>query len=51
MMGRMVMNRNLGRLNEGSHQVNMNAENLSTGSYILRFTEGVSNTCVKFVVY
>ena len=51
MMGRMVMNRNLGRMNEGSHQVNMNAENLSTGSYILRFTEGVSNTCVKFVVY
>ena len=51
MSGRMVMNRNLGRMNEGSHQVNMSAENLSTGSYILRFSEGASNSCVKFMVY
>ena len=49
--GRMVMNQTIGRMAEGSHQINVNVENLSTGSYILRLTEGANNTSVKFVVY
>lgn len=49
--GRMVMNQNLGRLTEGSHQVNINTENLSTGSYILRLNQGAANAAVKFMVY
>ena len=49
--GRMVMTQNLGRLTEGSHQVSVNTENLSTGSYILRLSQGVSNGAVKFMVY
>ena len=51
MMGRMVMSQNLGRFAEGEHQVNLNAENLSTGSYILRLSQGVNESCVKFMVY
>ena len=51
MTGRMVMNQNLGRLLAGEHQVSVNAENLSTGSYILRLSQGVNNASVKFLVY
>ena len=51
MTGRMVMNQNLGRLNAGDHQVSINAENLSTGSYILRLSQGVNSASVKFLVY
>ena len=51
MTGRMVMNQNLGRLNAGEHQVTVNAENLSTGSYILRLNQGANNASVKFLVY
>ena len=51
MTGRMVMNQNLGRLNAGEHQVSVNAENLSTGSYILRLSQGASSAAVKFLVY
>ena len=51
MTGRMVMNQNMGRMSEGSHQVNINAENLSTGSYILRLSQGAKNETVKFMVY
>ena len=51
MTGRMVMNQNMGRVNEGEHQVNINAENLSTGSYILRLNQGGNSACVKFLVY
>ncbi len=51
MTGRMVMNQNLGRLNNGEHQVNINAENLSTGSYILRLSQGANSASVKFLVY
>ena len=51
MTGRMVMNQGLGRYAEGEHQVSINAENLSTGSYILRLNQGASNASVKFLVY
>ena len=51
MMGRMVMNQGLGRFVEGEHQVNINAENLSAGSYILRLSQGANNASVKFLVY
>ena len=51
MTGRMVMSQNMGRFAEGEHQVNLNAENLSTGSYILRLNQGANESCVKFLVY
>jgi hypothetical protein len=51
MTGRMVMNQNLGRVAEGEHQVNINAENLSAGSYILRLSQGAKTNAVKFMVY
>lgn len=51
MTGRMVMSQSVGRLAEGAHQVNINAESLSSGSYILRLNQGVNNSCVKFLVY
>ena len=51
MTGRMVMNQNMGRLNAGEHHVNINAENLSTGNYILRLNQGDNNASVKFLVY
>ena len=51
MTGRMVMNQGLGRFAEGEHQVSINAESLSAGSYILRLNQGVSNASVKFLVY
>ena len=51
MAGRMVMSQNMGRFAEGEHQINLNAENLSTGSYILRLCQGANDSCVKFLVY
>ena len=51
MTGRMVMNQNMGRMSQGSHQVSVNAENLSSGSYILRLSQGAKNETVKFMVY
>ena len=51
MTGRMVMNQNMGRMSEGSHQNTINAENLSAGSYILRLSQGAKNETVKFMVY
>ena len=49
--GRMVMNQSMGRYSEGSHQFQLNTENLSTGSYILRLNQKGNSTCVKFLVY
>ena len=49
--GRMVMNQNMGRMCEGEQQININAENLSSGSYILRLNQGAKNNSVKFMVY
>ena len=51
MTGRMVMNQNMGRMAEGEHQIQLNAENLSSGSYILRFNQGAKSNSVKFMVY
>ena len=51
MTGRMVMNQNMGNMSAGSHQVTINAENLSAGSYILRLSQGAKNETVKFLVY
>ena len=51
MTGRMLMSQNLGHLAEGQHQVNISAENLSSGSYILRLSQGGKNETVKFMVY
>ena len=51
MTGRMLMNQTLGRMSQGNHQININAENLSTGSYILRISQGAKNETVKFMVY
>ena len=49
--GRLVKNQNLGRLTAGAHEVDVDASNLSTGSYILRLTEGTRSSSVKFLVY
>ena len=49
--GRMVMNQNLGRMTEGAHEIEVDASTLSTGSYILRLTEGTRSSSVKFLVY
>ena len=49
--GRMVMNQNVGRMAEGSHQISLNVESLTAGSYILRLNQGANNACVKFLVY
>jgi hypothetical protein len=51
MTGRMVMNQNMGRMSEGEQQISINAENLSSGSYILRLNQGAKNNSVKFMVY
>lgn len=51
LMGRMVMNQAVGRMAEGEHQVNINVDNLSAGSYILRLNQGARNSSVKFLVY
>ena len=51
LMGRLVMNQNLGRYNEGSYEVNVNMSDLSSGSYILRLNQGSNSSCTKFVVY
>ena len=51
MTGRMVMNQNMGRIAEGEHQITINAENLSAGSYILRLSQGARTNTVKFMVY
>ena len=51
LMGRMVKNVALGSYSEGEHEVNVDMSDLSTGSYIMRVSQGSSNSCVKFVVY
>ena len=51
MMGRLVMNQNMGRMGAGSQQLNVNTSNLSSGAYILRLNQGVSSSNVKFLVF
>ena len=51
MMGRMVMSQNMGRFAQGTHQVNVNMSDLSSGSYIMRLNAGGVSSSVKFIVY
>lgn len=51
LMGRMVMNQNLGRMAEGSYEITVNTSDLSSGSYILRLNQGGRSSNVKFLVY
>ncbi len=51
LMGRMVMSQSAGRFTEGANEFNINTENLSAGSYILRLNQGGNSSCVKFMVY
>ena len=51
MMGRLVMSQTLGRVAEGSQQLQLNVSDLSTGAYILRLNQGVNSSVAKFLVY
>jgi hypothetical protein len=51
MAGRLVMNQNLGNFAQGSQEVRVNMSELSSGSYILRLTQGSNTSCAKFLVY
>ena len=51
MMGRMVMSQNMGRYAQGTHEVNVNMSDLSSGSYIMRLNAGGASSSVKFIVY
>ena len=51
MAGRMVMNRTLGSFAEGNHEINVNMDGLSTGTYLLRLNAGEKSSSVKFMVY
>jgi hypothetical protein len=51
LMGRMVMDQNLGSYNQGNYEVNINMSDLSAGAYILRLNQGSNSSCTKFVVY
>ncbi len=51
MMGRLVMDQNLSRMAKGSYEITVNTSELSTGSYILRLSEGSRTSSVKFLVY
>ena len=51
MTGRMVMSQNMGRFAEGTQEVRVSMSELSTGSYILRVSQGSNNSCAKFLVY
>jgi len=51
MMGRMVKNENLGKLENGSHEAEVSVEGLATGAYVLRLNAGSNTSTVKFLVY
>lgn len=51
LMGRMVMDQNLGSYNQGNYEVNINMSDLSAGAYILRLNQGSNSSCTRFVVY
>ena len=51
MMGRMVMSQDMGRFAEGMHEVNVSMDNLSSGAYIMRLSQGSNTTSLKFLVY
>lgn len=49
--GRMVVNSELGYYVAGEHTVTFNAENLASGSYIIRVKAGSKTETGKFLVY
>ena len=49
--GRMVANNNLGFYSRGEHSVTFNADDLMTGSYIIRVQAGDKLNTAKFLVY
>ena len=51
LQGRMVKSQTLGRYTDGSYEFNVNLEDLSSGTYIMRVSQGNSSSCTKFLVY
>lgn len=51
MSGRMMQNVNLGTYDEGVYEVEVNANELATGAYLLRLSQGAKVSSVKFLVY
>ena len=49
--GRMVMNKVLGNYGQGAHQANINVENLTAGTYIIKVQAGAATQTSKVVVY
>ena len=49
--GRMVMSNTLGFYGQGEHTLNISAENLESGSYIIRVKAGDKENSGKFLVY
>ena len=49
--GRMVTNGNLGKFNAGVHTLNVDTQELSSGSYIIRVVAGDKTETGKFLVY
>ena len=49
--GRMVANSELGFYGQGEHTLTFNADNLSSGSYIIRVQAGSKSETAKFLVY
>ena len=51
MTGRRVKVETLGRYGEGSHEVQVNVDNLTKGTYILRLNAGANTSSAKFMVF
>ena len=49
--GRMMESEELGFYSEGEHSATLNAENLSSGTYIIRVMAGSKTNTAKFLVY
>ena len=49
--GRMVANSELGFYGQGEHTMTFNADNLASGSYIIRVQAGSKSETAKFLVY
>jgi photosystem II stability/assembly factor-like uncharacterized protein len=49
--GRMMVSNNLGFYTEGEHTATFNAEDLATGTYIIRVMAGNKTNTAKFLVY
>ena len=49
--GRMVMSKDLGSYQEGSHKANFNVNELNSGTYIIKVQTGESSNSTRFMVY